>query len=375
MVEIHLVNTKKELLAFIKLPFKLYKGDPNWVPPLIMEQKNFFNPQKNPYFEHSEVQLFLAEKDGEIVGRISAQTNTMHNKTHNDKIGFFGFFECIDDQELANLLFDTAAKWLLEKGMNTMRGPASLSVNDECGLLVDAFDDPPMLLMTYNPEYYIKLINNFGFAKVMDLFAYHVPVKQPPERLARLARKIENRGKFTVRALSSKNKKKLRYDIETIYRIYETAWENNWGYVPCSPREFDQIVDKLMPIIRPEFIYIAEIDGKAVGLSVTLPDYNFVLQKMRGKMFPFGWLIYLLNVNKIPRLRVVIMGVLEEYKGRGIDVVFYCKSFETAANHKNPYKDAEFSWILESNTMMNKVAKSLTGDIYKTYRLYDKKIG
>jgi len=375
MLKIIPVKTKKELLTFIKLPFKLYKNDPNWVPPLISEMKNFLDPKKNPYFEHSEVQLFMIEKNSEIVGRISAQTNTMHNKAHNDKIGFFGFFECIDDQEVANILFDTAADWLKKKGLDTMRGPASFSVNDECGLLLDAFDDPPMLMMTYNPEYYIKLVDNYKFSKVMDLYAYHVPVKQPPERLARLARKIENRGKFTVRALSSKNRKKLRSDIETIYRIYETAWKDNWGYVPCSPREFDQIVDKLMPIIRPEFIYIAEIDGKAVGLSVTLPDYNFVLQKMKGKMFPFGWLTYLLNVNKIPRLRVVIMGVLDEYKGRGIDVVFYCKSFETAANHKNPYKDAEFSWILESNTMMNRVAESLTGEVYKTYRLYDKKIG
>jgi hypothetical protein len=375
MNQVKPVNTKKELKQFIMFPFGLYKNDFNWVPPLISEMNKFLDPKKNPYFEHSEVQLFLALENDNIVGRISAQTNTMHNKTHNDKVGFFGFFECINNQDVANMLFDAAAGWLKEKGLDTMRGPASFSVNDECGLLIDTFDDPPMLMMTYNPEYYINLLNNYGFSKVMDMFAYHVPVKQPPERLARLARKIEKRGNFTVRALSSKNRKKLRHDIETIYRIYEKAWDQNWGYVTCSPREFDQIVDKLMPIIRPEFIYIAEIDGEAVGLSVTLPDYNFVLQKMKGRMFPFGWLTYLLNVNKIPRLRVAIMGVLDEFKGRGIDVVFYCKSFETAVNHKNPYKDAEFSWILESNTMMNRVAESLTGKVYKTYRLYDKELG
>jgi len=374
MIKVIEVKTKKQLLQFIKFPFKLYKNDSNWVAPLISEQKKFLDPKYNPYFEHSKAQYFLAFKNNEIVGRISAQTNEMHNKTHEDKVGFFGFFESIDDQEVANTLFDTAKDWLNKNGKDTLRGPANFSVNDDCGLLVDAFDSSPVLLMTYNPEYYIKLFENYGLTKAMDLLAYYVPVKQPPARLARLARKIENRGNFTIRALSSKNKKKLRSDIETIYRIYEEAWEKNWGYVPMTAKEFDQLVDKLLPIIRPEFIYIAEVDDKAVGLSVTLPDYNFVLKKMKGRMFPFGWLKFLTSVNKIPTLRVTIMGVLDEYKGRGIDVVFYCKSFETAVNHKNPYKHAEFSWILESNTMMNKIAKTLTAEVYKTYRMYDKPI-
>jgi len=373
-VKIVQVKSKKLINAFIKFPFKLYKDDPYWVAPLIMEQKTFLNKKKNPFFEHSDAQFFLAYKDGKIAGRISAHTNTQHNKTHNDKIGFFGFFECIKDQNIADALFDAAKDWLKEKGMDTMRGPASFSVNDECGLLVDAFDSSPMLMMTYNPEYYVGLLENYGLEKTMDLYAYHVPVKPPPERLSRLAKKIEKRGHFTIRALPSKNKKKLRSDIETIYHLYEEAWKDNWGYVPCSAREFDLIVDKLLPIIRPEFVFIAEIEGKPVGLSVTLPDYNFILKKIKGRLFPFGWLKFLLNVNKIPGLRVPIMGVLDEYKNRGIDVAFYCKSFETAANHKNPYKDAEFSWVLETNNMMNKIAKTLTAEVYKTYRLYDKSI-
>lgn len=374
MIKIVPVFSKKDVMKFIKLPFKLYKNDPNWVAPLIGEQKKFLDPKINPYFEHSEAQLFLACKGKEVVGRISAQTNRMHNKTHNDKVGFFGFFECIYDKQVAAALFDAAKAWLLTKDLDTMRGPASFSVNDECGLLVDAFDSSPMLLMTYNPANYMELITDYGFEKAMDLLAYYVPVKEPPERLARLARKIESRGNFTIRALESNNKKKLRKDIETIYRIYEEAWELNWGYVPCSAKEFDQLVDRLLPIVKPEFIFIAEVDGEAVGLSVTLPDYNYVLKKMKGRMFPFGWLKFLLNVNKIDGLRVTIMGVLDEYKGRGIDVCFYCKSFETAAKHKNNYTKAEFSWILESNTMMNKIAKSLTAEVYKTYRLYDYKI-
>jgi len=364
-------DSKGLISKFVKFPFDLYKDDPYWVAPLIMDQKKFFNKSKNPFYDHSEAQLFLAYKDGKIVGRISAQTNTQHNKTHNDKIGFFGFFECINDQKVADLLFDTAKEWLKKKGLDTMRGPASFSVNDECGLLVDGFDSSPMLMMTYNPEYYINLFESYGLRKSMDMYAYHVPVKPPPERLARLADKIEKRGHFKLRVLSSKNRKKLRSDVEKIYHLYEEAWKDNWGYVPCSAREFDMIVDKLMPIIRPEFIYIAEIDGKAVGMSVTLPDYNYVLRKVRGRILPFGWLKLLMNIKKIPGLRVPIMGVLDEYKNRGIDVVFYCKSFETAANHANPYTDAEFSWVLETNTMMNKISKTLTAEIYKTYRFYD----
>ena len=368
------VQSNKDLLKFIKFPFKLYKDNSSWVAPLISDQKTFFNPAKNPYFKHSEVQLFLAYKDNEIVGRISAQTNTNHNKIHKDKIGFFGFFECIDDQEVANSLFDAAKEWIKTKGMDTMRGPASFSVNDECGLLINAFDKSPIVMMTYNPEYYIKLFENCGFEKSMDLLAYNAEVKPPPERLKKLSDKIENRGHFTVRNLKTKNKKKLREDIEKIFIIYETAWSDNWGYVPMSADEFDLLVDSLLPIILPELIFIAEIDGEAVGLSVTLPDYNYVLKKMKGRMLPLGWLKFLLNKNKIPGVRVVIMGVLDEYKGRGIDVVMYCKTHEVAQDHKIPFKQAEFSWILESNTMMNKIAATLDAKVYKTYRMYDKPI-
>lgn len=374
MVKIVEVHNKKDLMRFIKFPFKLYKNDEQWVAPLISDQKTFFNPQENPYFKHSEVQLFLAYKDNKLVGRISAQTNTNHNKIHKDKIGFFGFFECVEDQEVADTLFNAAKEWIKNKGMDTMRGPASFSVNDECGLLMDAFDKSPVVMMTYNPEYYIKLFEHYGLVKSMDLLAYNAAVKPPPARLKRLSDKIEKRGNFTIRNLQSKNKKKLREDIEKIFTVYEEAWSDNWGYVPMSSEEFDLLVDSLLPIILPELVFIAEIDGKAVGLSVTMPDYNYVLKKMRGRTLPFGWLKFLLNKNKIPQLRVVIMGVLDAYKRKGIDVVLYCKTHEVAHNYKAAFKEAEFSWVLESNTMMNKIANTLEAKVYKTYRMFDKKI-
>ena len=368
------VKTKKDLNKFIKLPFKLYKRDPYWVPPLIMDQKNFFDPGKNPYFEHSEVQLFLAYKDNKLAGRISVHTNTQHNKTHKDKVGFFGFFEAVNDQEVADSLFSTASEWLKERGLETMRGPMNFSVNDECALLISPFDSSPMVMMPYNPEYYKTLYENAGLKKTMDLFAYHSDLRNPPERLAKLAEKIEKRGKFIVRALTTKSKKTLKDNIALIFHIYEEAWKDNWGYVPMSSKEFVHLVESVLPIIRPEFVFIAEVDGKSVGFSVTLPDYNYILKKINGRLFPFGWLIFILYKNKIPGLRVPIMGVLDEYKNRGIDVVFYHRSFKTAYEHKNPYTDGEMSWVLETNKMMNRISKSLSAKLYKTYRIYDKKI-
>ncbi len=368
------VKSKKDLKKFIMFPFKLYKNDPHWVAPLILDQKNFFNPKKNPYFKHSEVQLFLAYKDNKLAGRISAHTNTQHNKTHKDKVGFFGFFEAINDQKVADSLFSTANNWLKEKGLEIMRGPMNFSVNDECALLIDPFDSSPMVMMPYNSDYYKTLFEKAGLKKAMDIYAYYIKVQKPPERLEKLAARIEKRGNFTVRCLTTKNKKKIKDDIAMIFSIYEEAWKDNWGYVPMSVTEFDLLVDDMLPILRPEFVFIAEIEGKAVGFSVTLPDYNFILKKIKGKLFPFGWFKFLKYKNKIPGLRVPIMGVLDKYKNRGIDVVFYFRSFKTAYEHKNPYTDAEFSWVLETNKIMNRISKSLNAEIYKTYRIFDKQI-
>ncbi|MCD4817709.1 MAG: GNAT family N-acetyltransferase [Candidatus Cloacimonetes bacterium] len=373
MIKIIPVETKKDLQRFIKLPFRLYKNDPNWIPPLIMDMKTKFNPQKNPYYEHSQVQPFLAERNGKIIGRITAQTNTQHNKAHNDKVGFFGFFESIDDQKVPDKLFETAYNWLQKKDCDTMRGPMNLSVNDECGLLIDGFDSPPYVLMTHNKKYYVNLIEKSGLSKKMDLYAYKVPVTKAPERIEKLAKKLEKRGKFTIRSLSTR-KAQLKEDIKTTFEIYTKAWENNWGDVPMTKSEFDNIVKEMLIYVRPEFVYIAEVDGKPAGFSLTLPDYNFVLKKMNGYLFPIGIFKALYYKNKVTRLRVIAMGVIKEYKNRGIDIAFYAKSFETANNHRIKWTEAEFSWILENNKIMNRIAKNLGGVIHKTYRIYDKKI-
>lgn len=375
MIKITKVDKKRDLMRFIKLPFQLYKDDHSWVPPLISEQKKFFDPNQNPYYEHSDVQLFLAWKDGSVVGRISAQTNTQHNKFHNDKIGFFGFFESVDDQEVADALFYAASEWLHKKDMNIMRGPMNFSTNHECGLLVDGFDTSPFILMTHNPPYYQKLYEQSSLKKEMDLLAYLIPNKKTPERLVRVMNRLQERGRFTVRELSSKNKKELRKDLERVFTIYSQAWEKNWGFVPATKREFDHEIDQVIDIVRPEFFYLAYVGDEPAGFYVALPNYNQILKKMKGRIFPFGFIHALLDRNKISGMRVVTMGVIKKFQNRGIDTVFYTKNFLTANNHpKLKIKNAEMSWILENNVMMNRIAKNLGGEAYKRYRIYDRKI-
>lgn len=375
MITISKVLTKKDLMRFIKLPFKLYKNDPYWVAPLILDQKIFFNPKKNPYYEHSEVQLFLAWKNKKVVGRISAHTNTQHNKFHEDKVGFFGFFESINDQTVANKLFSAASNWLESKHMDTMRGPMNFSTNHECGLLVDGFDSSPFIMMNHNPPEYQKLYEQAGLVKEMDLLAYLIPRKPTPDRLVKVVDKLQKRGRFEVRELSSKNKKELRKDLETVFNVYSKAWEKNWGFVPATKKEFDHEIDQVINIVRPEFFYLAYVDDEPAGFYVALPDYNQILKKMKGRLFPFGIFHVLLGRNKITAMRVITMGVIKEYQNRGIDTVFYTKNFIIANNHpKLDIKNAEMSWILESNVMMNRIASNLGGDAYKRYRVYDKRI-
>lgn len=373
MIKILKVNNKKDLKKFIKFPHMIYSDDKNWVPPLTSDLLSFFNPKKNSYYEHSDVQLFLASKDDKIVGRVSAHTNKQHNTFHNDKVGFFGFYESINDTEVTDALMESVEKWLKNKGCNIARGPMNFSTNDEVGFLAEGFNTPPYIMMTHTKEYYHQLFLNRKYKKEMDLLAYQVDVCKPPERLTRISNAIEKKGNFTIRCLSN-DKKKKKKDIETVFEIYTKAWERNWGFVPMTPKEFDHTVSTLMPIIMTDFVFIAEVDGEPAGFSLTIPDYNFVLKKMNGKVNPITILKALYYKNKIPRLRVITMGVIKEFQSRGIDAVFYQKSYERAYHYFPKFKTAEFSWVLETNTMMNRLAKSLGGDVHKRYRIYDKKL-
>ncbi|MBW6514778.1 MAG: GNAT family N-acetyltransferase [Candidatus Syntrophosphaera sp.] len=371
MITIKAVSSKKDLSNFIMLPFALYKNDPNWVPPLISDQKKFFSPAHNPFFEHSEARLFLAQRDGKTIGRITAHTNTQHNKEHQDNIGFFGFFECIDDQEAADALFRAAWDWNKAKGKTAIRGPLNFTINDEVGLLIDGFDTPPMLMMTHALPYYQALCENSGLAKAMDLYAFYSDRSTIPERLERMYELLLKRTGVTIHTLS-RNKKQCRKDLETIFRIYTEAWQYNWGAVPLTEKEFQHLVDSLLPLADPDLILFAELDGRPVGFSMALPNYNEVLKVMNGRVNPLTIIKALLAKRKITTTRAITMGVIKEYQNRGIDTIFHYISYRNAIP-KNLFH-SEFSWVLETNTMMIRVAEMLGSRAYKTYRIYEKPI-
>ncbi len=373
-IEIKPVKTSGELKRFILFPWKIYANDPYWVPPLISERKAFFNPKRNPFFKHADVQLFLAIKDGEVAGTISAHINYNHNEFHQEKAGFFGFFECIEDFAVAQKLLDTACQWVADRGMEVIRGPMNFSTNEECGLLVEGFDSRPVVMMTYNPSYYAAFIEKAGFVKAMDLYAYIIQAEDLknnaenlPEKVFRAAEAALNHPRIKIRNLNFKD---FDQEVERGWRVYNSAWSKNWGFVPLTEEEFRHMAYGLKPFLDPELIFVAEIDGEPVGLSVTLPDLNIPLQKINGRLFPFGWLKFLWFKRKIDTARFFMMGVVESYRNLGIDAVFY---LETAkALLRKGYTRCEMSWILENNTMVNRIIQRLGGRIYKVYRIYEK---
>jgi hypothetical protein len=374
LVKIRKVENEQDKMRFIKLPWEIYRGDSNWVPPLIFDVRNNLNPQKNPFFKHSEIDFYLAEKDGKLVGRIAAIKNDNHNNFYKDKAGFFGFFETIDDEEVSDLLLDTACDWCKNKGFDTILGPVNPSTNDECGLLIDGFDSPPVFLMTYNPKHYINKIENFGFEKAKDLYAYDISSdvinnEKLMAKLERMAALIQKRYGVTLRKI---NMKDLTGEVRKIEDVYNSAWEENWGFVPITTDEFDYMANSLKAVVDEDLVMFAEIDGKPVGFSLSLPDFNQVLKKMNGRLLPFGIFKLLTGKKKINNLRVIIMGVKPEFQKKGIDSLFYLETVK--AGNRNHYRGAEISWVLEDNMPMRMTAENLGAKIYKTYRIYQKKL-
>ncbi|HCL00047.1 MAG TPA: N-acetyltransferase [Candidatus Marinimicrobia bacterium] len=371
-IEIVPVHTKNEMTQFIKFPWKIYSGNPNWVPPLLSEQKKMFSKQRSPFFEHSDAEFFLAKRNGEITGRIAAIKNNNHLKVYNDGVGFFGFFEAINDRETAHALFEKAAAWLKKQGLKYIRGPENYSQNETAGLLIDAFDQPPVIEMTYNPPYYIDLIESAGFKKKMDLYAYSIKdVNDIPNRLARAVKKIRKSADFTVREI---NMKKLDEDVKRVKLVYNAAWAENWGAVPLTDNEIEDLKNNLKPVIIPDMALIAEIDGNPVGVSFTIPDINEALIKLRsGRLFPFGIFKLLWYNRKITGTRTVIMGVLKEHRHKGIDIVFYYETFKNGL--RRGFNKGEMSWILENNLHMRRALEKIYGThIAKTYRLFEKEM-
>lgn len=365
------VEPARDLDEFIRFPWSLYKDDPNWVPPLRSAERKTLDRAKNPFWRHAEAEHFLARRDGRVIGRISAIVNHRHNEFHHEKAAHFGYFECEREPSTARELFAAAEAWARAKGMTRILGPANPSTNDPCGLLVDGFKWSPFVLMTYNPRYYIELVEAAGYRKAMDLWAYILLHNElVREKIDRVANQVESRGEVSIRTVRMS---RFREELTLVNEIYNDAWERNWGFVPATPEEIEFTANDLKSILLPDLVYIAEYRGEPMGFAFALPDINHVLKKCNGSLWPFGWFSFLkFNLRKIPTFRVVALGIKRKYQHLGIGTLFYKRFFDDGL--RLGYKAAEMSWILETNEPMNKPIQTMGGKPYKTYRMYSKEI-
>ncbi len=366
------LNYKKDLNEFIELPWSIYKNDPHWVPPLKMAVKDLLNQKKHPFYETASVKAWLAEMNGKVVGRIMAINNHAYNKYQNSKIGFFGFFEAIDNDEVANLLIKTAENSLKSEGMESVQGPMNPGTNYECGMLVDKYDDAPQVMMTYNPAYYNTHLERLGYKKAMDLLAYNVDANfTMPKIIMDIAERTEKKSKVTFRTLNLKNWSK---ELDTMFEIYNSAWEANWGFVPMTKDEFYHTAKDLKSIVNPELVHYALVDGVEAGFILTLPDLNQVFKQIpSGNLSPMAIYKILTAKKRMTRARVITMGIKKEYRKMGLETLLY--KHNHIAIKKNPLiKNIEMSWILETNLEMNKPLIRMGGEPYKRYRVYEKAI-
>ena len=363
------VTSRSEQKAFIKFPWKLYKGDPNWIPPLIMNIKELLNFKKHAFYERADIQTFLATRDGEIVGRIAAIIDHAHNEYHKEERGMFGFYESIDDQAVSDALFDAAKSWFAERKIFLMRGPANPSQNYEWGLLVEGFHSPPTFMMTYNKQYYAKLIEGYGFFKSQDMYAFTGTTSQLDEldpKLAFIAEEAKRRFKVDVRPISKKN---FAQDVRSFLEIYNSALPGQWGFTPMSESELQATATGLKMLIVPEMTTMAEIEGRPVATVFGLLDYNPTIKKIDGKLFPFGFLRILFGRKKIKRVRLISTNVIPEYQRWGLGLVLMTRL--VPGIREWGIEEAEFSWVLESNKLSRGTLERGGTKRDKTYRIYD----
>jgi GNAT superfamily N-acetyltransferase len=368
MVGIRRVATPQERREFIDFPWRIYVRDPNWVPPLKAEVRAKLDFDRHPFWEHARGALFLAEKDGRVVGRISAQVDDNYNTLWNEKLGSFGFFECVDDQEAANALFDAAAEWLRQQAMTVVRGPMSPSSNDEWAFLIEGFDRPPALMMPYNPRYYPTLAERHGFVKAKDLLAFYKHASTPmPDRVIELARKLRANPRLLLRPV---NLKDLDNEMVIIKDIYNESWQRNWGFSPMTSNEMDLMARDLKNVADPNMVILAFYEGKPAGLAITLPDLNEVLRRLNGTLGPIGLLKYLYYRRKVKGSRAFVFGVKKPYRRLGLPILLF---YETEQYMRSRgYQWCELSWNLEDNRMINDFDHEVGAEIYKRYRVYEK---
>ncbi|MFL5618871.1 MAG: N-acetyltransferase [Gemmatimonadaceae bacterium] len=371
------VTTRRDLRRFVDLPWRLFdrRKFPQWVPPLRATVYDALDRAKNPFYEDSDRELFLAWRDGALVGRIAAIENRAHNRFHGDRVGFWGFFECVDDQAVADALFDAAAHWLAARGLDVMRGPMNPSTNYECGLLIDGFEHRPSFMTTWNPPYYAALCDRAQLRKAKDLVAYFIPMGDTswsmPPVFERLAERALQKSRVAFRDLDLR---RFEQELEVCWDVYNSAWERNWGFVPMSKSEFVHMARDMKPLINPRYAFAADVDGQTVAFMLAVPDYSGVLQRIgNGRLFPTGALRLLLGKRGIHEWRVMALGLRRDFRARGILPLFAWEAFRRgrAAGEQG----AEASWILEDNEPMNRAMAAMETRIYRRWRVYDQQIG
>jgi hypothetical protein len=375
-IHIRPVVTKNDKMDFLKVPFKIYENDKNWIAPLFLERLDHLNEKRNPYFQHAKAQLFIAERAGVPVGRISAQIDDLHQARYQDRCGQFGFIEAVDDPEVFAVLFKAAGDWLRERGMKTARGPFSFSINDETGLLIDGFDAPPMIFMGHGMPYYDARVKEQGFAKAKDVMAYRLP---RAEGFATKLKKIYDRsiasGDITVRPV---NKRKIKEDIDVVMSIFNDAWSDNWGFIPFTQAELNMLATNFKMLLHKDMTSIAYYKGEPASFCISLPNLNEWIQGMNGSILPFGWakLAGKLITKKSLTCRVPLMGVRKKYQhgalGAALAICAIRGPFELHFSRGGNY--GELSWVLEDNTAMRNLAEAHGAFIYKTYRVYEKQL-
>ncbi len=373
-ITISKVETKRDKKDFINFPHTLYASDSNYVPELYLSISELLNKKKNPFFRHSEADLFLARNEaGTVVGRISASLDNNYNQHHKSNVGFFGFFDIIKNYSVAEELLDTATAWVREKKVDRILGPTNFTTNDTAGVLVDGFDRPPTVMMTYNKPYYSDFLEQYGMDKEMDLFAFYISTDEVNQKSLRLATMLQERLKRKEIIIRTSTKKTKKSDIKKIKKVYLAAWEKNWGFVPPTDAEFDHLADGLNMLLDLRYVYLAEHKGELIGFGIAVPDINEItINFKKGKLLPFNIIKLLTQKSKISFIRIILLGVLEKYRKLGIEAVFFANFIKAAKD--NNLVAGEASWILESNTMMVQAAEKLNGKKYKTYRIYSKDI-
>jgi len=374
-VTIRPVTNRRELKRFVKVPFRLHRDHPQWVAPLIFERMQFLDRSRNPFFDHAEAEYFIAERDGEPVGRITAQVDEHWDEHQGGSDGMFGFFETADDPAVAAALLDAACEWVGDRGRERILGPMDFTTNDEVGLLVEGYELRPMILQPWHPPYYRELIEGRGFAKTMDLWMWWLALGELKEgnefhpMIHAAAEKVESEHGITVRHM---NKREMRTELQRFMDVYNEAWGDNWGFVPISEDEVAFAAKNLKQVLEERWTWIAERDGEVLGAALTLPDINQALAKLNGRLLPFGWLRFLLAKRKIDHVRVFALGVRPEYQHTGIAAAFYIQHLEEA-DPEGVYA-GETGWILETNEPMNRAMEGMGGRVIKKYRLYERKL-